>query len=44
MEPWREAREKSALEATSRILDRGRSFEPLEEMRTSWEEAKKPSF
>ena len=44
MEPWREAREKSALEAKSRILARGRSFEPLEEMRTSWEEAKKPIF
>ena len=42
MEPWREASDKSALEAKSRILDRGRSVEPLEEMRTSWEEAKKP--
>ena len=44
MEPWREAVGKSALEAKSRILDRGRPFQPLEEIRTHGEEAKKPIF
>ena len=35
---------KSALEGRGRILDRGRSFQPLEGMRSYREEPKKPTF
>ena len=39
-ESWR----KAVLEARDRILDRGRSFEPCERMRSHCEEPKKPVF
>ena len=39
-----ETKWKSALQVKSRILDRGRSFEPREGMKSYCEEAKKPIF
>ena len=38
-----ESKRESGLGGESRILDRGRSFEPLEGMKTKLEEAKRPN-
>ena len=39
-----DSKRKAALEAKARILDRGRSFQPLERMRAFCEEPKKAIF